>query len=88
MKAKNKLSDMTLDQLIAYKNKMKGVLIGLGIVMLIAEAALLYVIFTTDRMGSLAIVALSTFICFMPAVISYSQIDKEIKLRESNTGIN
>lgn len=79
---------MTIDQLVAYKNKMKGVLIGLGIVMLIAEAALLYVIFTTDGMGSLAIVALSTFICFMPAVISYSQIDKEIKSRESNTGIN
>lgn len=79
---------MTLDQLVAYKNKMKGVLVGLGIVMLIAEVALLYVIFTTDGMGSLAIVALSTFICFMPAVISYSQIDKEIKSRESNKKIN
>lgn len=79
---------MSMDQLILYKKKMKGVLVGLGIVMLIAEAALLYVIFTTDGMGSLAIVALSTFICFMPAVISYSQIDKEIKSRENNTKIN
>lgn len=77
---------MTLDQLIAYKKKMKGVLIGLGIVMLVAEAVLLYVIFTTDRMGSLTMVALSTILCFMPAVISYSQIDKEIKSREGNTG--
>lgn len=64
---------------------MKGVLIGLGLVMLVAEAVLLYVIFTNDRMGSLAIIALSTAICFMPAAISYSQIDKEIKSRGGDT---
>lgn len=88
MKAKNKLSEMTTEQLYAHKNKMKGVLIGLGIVMLVAEAILLYVLFTTEDSGYLAILAFSTAICFMPAAISYSQIDKEIKSRENSNGTN
>jgi hypothetical protein len=86
MRAKNKLSEMTLEQLHEHKNKMKGVLVGLGIVMLVAESVLLYVLFTTKGSGHLAIIALSTFICFIPAIINYSQIDKEIKSRQGDSG--
>lgn len=74
---------MTLDELNARKKKLQAVVFGLGIVMLLASAVLIYVAFTVKGMSSLAVVAMCCAISFLPALISIAQINAEIKSRNA-----
>jgi hypothetical protein len=83
MNKSTKLSELTLEELYQQKKKLQGVFLGLAIVLFVAEIILLYVAFTVEGMGSLAAVALCTAMAFIPAAISISQINSEIKSRNA-----
>lgn len=80
--AKNKkLSKLSLDELYAEKKKRKGILTGIGIVMLIACGTLI-LLATKSKNYALIAVASGCFITLMPLIANLSQVDKEIKSRE------
>lgn len=80
--AKNKkLSGLSLDELYAEKKKRKGILTGIGIVMLIACGTLVFLA-AKSRNYALIAVASSCFITLMPLIANLSQVDKEIKSRK------
>lgn len=78
---KNKnLSELTLNELHAEKNKSKGILIGLGIVMIIACAILVFVAIKSKNYALIA-VACGCFITLLPMMTRLGEIEKEIKNR-------
>ena len=79
---KNKeLSELTLNELYAEKKKIKGILMGFGIVMIIACIILIAVAVKSKNYALIA-VASGSFITLLPITTRLGQIDKEIKTRE------
>lgn len=78
-----KLSDCTLPELYAQKKKIKGILIGFGIVMLIACFIIVAVAIKIKNYGLLA--ACGGLISLLPLSTRLSLIEKEIKNREQDT---
>lgn len=79
---KNKnLSELTLNELYAEKRKSKSVLTGLGIVMLILCAILVFAAVKSKNYALIA-VACGSFITLLPMTTRLTQIDAEIKNRE------
>lgn len=72
------------EDLLKKRKQMKAVAIGLGIVALLATAAGVY-LFTSAEPGSRKMTSLTPLfilpITFMPLIVSFSQINKEVKSR-------
>ena len=80
MKENNKLTALTTEELQTKYKKSKGVVLGLGIVMLFASITLIYVAITTKNYAFIA-VAIGSSMSFLPMIIEFKQIEKEIKSR-------
>lgn len=80
MKENNKLAALTTEELQTKYKKSKGVVLGLGIVMLFASITLIYVAITTKNYAFIA-VAIGSSMSFLPMIIEFKQIEKEIKSR-------
>jgi hypothetical protein len=76
-----KLTELTLNELNIEKKKTKGVLTGLGLVMLIACGILVFLAVKSENFALIA-VASGSFITLLPILIRLGQIEKEIKNRE------
>lgn len=76
----NKLSDLSLEEIQLKKKKLQGIVIGLGSVMLIACATLIYLAISNKNYG-LIMVSFACLISMMPSLIVISQYNKEIKSR-------
>jgi hypothetical protein len=77
---KNKLTELTIDELSKEKSSIKGVLIGTAIVMLILCGAIFYLANRNQNFGLIAIVP-CCLLTMLPATIRLSQINAEIKSR-------
>lgn len=80
MKENNKLAALTTEELQTKYKKSKGIVLGLGIVMLFASITLIYVAITTKNYAFIA-VAIGSSMSFLPMIIEFKQIEKEIKSR-------
>lgn len=79
---KNKLSALTLEELYEKRKKLKGLAVGIGVGMVIICSFLLYLIFKTKNYVLLAVVP-GCLMTLLPSFIVLSQLNAEIKLRES-----
>jgi hypothetical protein len=82
MKPTDDLTNLTLEELYARKQKLKGAIIGLGLVMGLALAILIYLATKKGNYGLLA-VGLTLFITLTPSVIALNKINEEIKSRRA-----
>ena len=76
-----KLSELTLEELYIEKKKRKGILTGLGIVMLIACVIMIVVAVKSENYVLIA-VACGVFVTLMPLMASLNEVEKEIKNRQ------
>ena len=79
--ADNKLSDLSLTELLAKKKKLQSAIIGLGIVMFIACSTLIYLAIL-NKNYSLITVAIACSITMLPSIIVMNNLIKEIKSRK------
>lgn len=82
MKENNKLAELTLEELLIKQKKAKGAVIGLGIVMAIALATLIYLA-TKSKNYALLAVAGGSGLTLLPSIIALKQIETEIKSRKN-----
>lgn len=83
MKTNHKLSELPMEKLLARKKTMMGGAIGLGLVMLIACAILLYLSFQEKNLRILTVASTVSVISYLPSMINLGLVNKEIKLRNS-----
>ncbi|MBD2715761.1 hypothetical protein KBK19_12015 [Microvirga sp. STR05] len=83
MKAPQDLTQLTIEELYARKQKLQGAIIGLGIVMGVALAIILYVVILKKRSYGLLVVGSAAFVTLMPGVVAYNQIREELKRRQA-----
>ncbi|SHH07426.1 hypothetical protein SAMN05444372_11426 [Flavobacterium micromati] len=81
MTKKKQLSELTLIELYIEKKKRKGIVTGLGIIMLIA-IGILIIIAVKNKNNALIAIAIGCTITLMPSIAYLGQIEKEIKLRK------
>lgn len=79
---KNKLAELSLTELQERKKKMRGVVIGLGSVMVIALGILLFLAIRSKNYVLIAIIP-GCLMTLFPVFISLSQLNTEIKSRQS-----
>ncbi len=77
-----KLNELTLDELLIRKRKLKAATIGLGIVMFAAFAILIYLA-TKNNNFALISVGICSLIGLVPLVVANIELEKEIKSRTS-----
>lgn len=80
MSKNKKISELNLQELEDKKKTLKGVFIGLSIVIVISCALLFYFAFTQKNYGLLA-VAIGSLGWIAPGLIFLKQINQEIKKR-------
>lgn len=80
MKSK-KVNELTTEELNKQKKTLKGAIIGLGIVMIIAYSILAFVMFKTKNYVFLAIIP-SGGLALLPSAIRLKQINTELKTRQ------
>lgn len=78
----NNLSQLSLESLIKQRNLLKGVAIGLGLVLLLAFTIVLYIAFEKKNFGLIAVLPAS-MITLLPILIRFGQINTEIKSRQA-----
>ena len=81
MTTNKKLVDMTLDELLSQKKKLKAAAIGLGIVMLFASGILIFLAIS-HKNYALITVSIATLIGFLPMCMSLTQLNAAIKSRK------
>ncbi|WBO84929.1 hypothetical protein [Hymenobacter yonginensis] len=74
------LAQLALAELHSRKNKLKGAIIGLGIVMVVALVMVLYAAINSKKYALLATLP-AMFLSLLPSVIVLSKINKEIAAR-------
>lgn len=79
MKSK-KIADLTIEELNKQKKTLRGAIIGLGIVMIIAYVTLAFVVFKTKNYVLLAIIPCGP-LTLLPSVMRLKQINAELKTR-------
>lgn len=85
MKKTDDLSTLSIDELLEKKKKLKGIIIGIAIPMVIACLTLVYLSVKTKNYALIA-VAMGSSITMLPGFVSMSAINNEIKKRNhSNT---
>jgi len=77
------ITELSVQELYNKKQSLQGVLIGLGLVMLVASVIILYLVFSSKTPKVLIIIPITCSLTFLPAFISLSQINTEIKNRNS-----
>ncbi|MDQ0638911.1 hypothetical protein QF042_002476 [Pedobacter sp. W3I1] len=78
----NKLSELTITELNKQKKQLSGLLIGSAIIMLFLFATLVYLIVKKQNFVLLAVIP-GCLIAWLPVIIKLSQLNAEIKLRNS-----
>ena len=79
---KNKLSVLTISELNKQKKSIIGILCATGIVMLILCCVLMYLIIKNHKITLISVVPICLLI-MLPGAIRLSQINSEIKSRNS-----
>lgn len=87
MKKADNLEGLSLEELHAKKKKLKSILIGISIPMVIACLTLLYLSIKTKNYALIA-VAMGCSITMLPAFAGLGAIDKEIEKRSQSTSSN
>ena len=82
MKATKQLNELTVDELYARKQKLRGALTGLGIVMLVALAVLGYAVGKSQSYSLLAVTP-AMFLGLLPAILALNKVNEEIKARKA-----
>jgi len=83
MKKAIPITELSVQELYKKKQSLQGVLIGLSVVLLAASVIILYLAFSSKMPKVLVIVPICCSLTFLPAFISLSQINTEIKNRDS-----
>lgn len=81
--AKNKLSEMSTDELKKQKGLLKGIVIGMAVVMLLCYIVLIYLVLQNKKYVLLVIIP-ATFMSLLPSALRLIQINTELKARHSN----
>lgn len=81
--AKNKLSEMSTDELNKQKGLLKGIVIGMAVVMLLCYIVLIYLVLQNKKYVLLVIIP-ATFMSLLPSALRLIQINTELKARHSN----
>jgi uncharacterized membrane protein YqhA len=82
MKQKNKNAELSIEELVMKKKKLRGVIIGIGMVIIFACALLIYLAIIKKNIA-LVVVAISCAVALLPSFLGLNQIDEEIKSRYS-----
>ncbi|CAL1518888.1 hypothetical protein MMC2321_02633 [Chitinophaga sp. MM2321] len=80
----NKFSDLTINELNKQKSSLNRILLGTGIVMLILCTVLLYLISKSQNFALIAVIP-CILLTMLPGIIKLSQINAEIKSRDSKS---
>ena len=80
--AENKLSNLSIQELQAKQKKLQGAVIGLGIVLVAACIALIYLAIVNNNYSLIA-VAIGCSITMLPSIIVLHQLKSEIKKRDT-----
>ncbi|WP_448606369.1 hypothetical protein [Paenimyroides ceti] len=81
--AKNKLSEMSTDELKKQKGLLRGIVIGMAVVMLLCYIVLIYLVLQNKKYVLLVIIP-ATFMSLLPSALRLIQINTELKARHSN----
>jgi L-asparagine transporter-like permease len=81
MKENKSYSELTLEELLTKKSKMKSIVIALSIVMLFIVVVLIYLALKSKNYTLIA-VGIGCLITLLPGVVVLNQIDTEIKSRD------
>jgi len=84
MKKNDDLKNLSIDELTEKKRKLKGMLLGIAIPMILACFALFYTAIKTKNYALIA-VASGCSITLLPAFVSITAIENEIKKRSQDT---
>lgn len=79
---KNKFADLSLEALQVKQTNAKKVVMGLGIVMVVINLLLVFMIFKT-KLYSLFAVVIGSMTTLLPSFINLTQLNQEIKSRQS-----
>ena len=80
--AENKLSNLSLEELQTKQKKLQGAVIGLGIVLVAACIALIYLAIVGNNYSLIA-VTIGCSITMLPSIIVLHQLKTEIKKRDT-----
>jgi hypothetical protein len=83
MKKETSVTAIPVEELYKKKKGLQGALIGLGVVLLIASVIIFYLAFTSDMPKVLIMVPICSSLTLLPAFISLSQINAELKNRKA-----
>ena len=81
---KNKLSELTTEELGRQKGLLKGIVIGTAIVMLVLCSLLVYLVNRSQNFGLMAMVP-ACMVVILPGIIRLSQVNTELKLRKAKS---
>lgn len=80
---KNKLAGLTVAELQKREKTMKGVVIGSGIVALLSFSVLLF-LSIKNKKPAFSAAGISCMITLLPGIIGLSQVNAELKSRQSD----
>ncbi|MCX2493201.1 hypothetical protein OQX63_06940 [Pedobacter sp. PF22-3] len=83
MRKEASLTEISIQELDKKKKGLLGALIGLGVVLLIASVIIFYLAFTSKMPKVLIVVPICSSLTLLPAFISLSQINAELKNRKA-----
>ncbi|UEG51707.1 hypothetical protein LLH06_12100 [Mucilaginibacter daejeonensis] len=83
MQKRKALTELTLQELQDRKQRSKGVLIGLGLVMLLACGTLIYLAIRVEKGAPFIAIASGCAMMFLPMIAYKNQLDTEIKKRNT-----
>ena len=83
MRKEASLTEISIQELDKKKKGLLGALIGLGVVLLMASVIIFYLAFTSKMPKVLIVVPICSSLTLLPAFISLSQINAELKNRKA-----
>lgn len=85
MKKEASIVAIPIDELYKKKKSLQGALIGLGLVLFVAAAIIIYLAFSSNMPKVLIIVPFCSSLTLLPIFISLSQINTELKNRNTKS---
>jgi len=85
MKKETSISAIPVEELYKKKKSLQDALLGLGLVLLVATAIIVYLAFSSNMPKVLMIVPFCSSLTLLPAFISLSQINTELKNRNAKS---
>jgi flagellar basal body-associated protein FliL len=83
MRKEASITFISVQELHKKKKRLLGALIGLGLVLLMAGAIIFYLAFSSKMPKVLIVVPICSSLTLLPAFISLSQINTELKNRKA-----